>query len=78
MSSRIVVSGEAPPWGHQMGDQLNRAFASRIAPTFSKTSLPPAVPAGQIIYVPDETGGAVIAFSDGAAWRRVTDRNVVS
>ena len=34
--------------------------------------------AGQIILVPDEVGGAVIAFSDGANWRRATDRVVVS
>jgi hypothetical protein len=31
-----------------------------------------------MIFVPDETGGAVPAFSDGANWRRVTDRNIVS
>jgi hypothetical protein len=30
--------------------------------------------AGQIIYVSNETGGAVLAFSDGTNWRRVTDR----
>ncbi len=34
--------------------------------------------AGSIVYVADEVGGAVLAFSDGAAWRRVTDRVVVS
>lgn len=37
-----------------------------------------AAGAGQIIFVSDEAGGAVLAFSDGAAWRRVTDRAVVS
>ncbi len=31
-----------------------------------------------MIYVSDETGGAVPAFSDGANWRRVTDRSIVS
>lgn len=31
-----------------------------------------------IVYVSDESGGAVLAFSDGTNWRRVTDRNVVS
>ncbi|MDQ2090061.1 DUF2793 domain-containing protein [Marimonas arenosa] len=31
-----------------------------------------------IIGVSDETGGAVLAFSDGSDWRRVTDRAVVS
>lgn len=33
---------------------------------------------GALIYVSDETGGAVPAFSDGTDWRRVTDRAVVS
>jgi hypothetical protein len=33
---------------------------------------------GRIIYVSNEAGGAVIAFSDGTDWRRVTDRAVVS
>ena len=33
---------------------------------------------GLLIYVSDEAGGAVPAFSDGANWRRVTDRAVVS
>lgn len=46
---------------------------------FAKAALPPASSgAGQIVFVPDEAGGAVLAFSDGAAWRRVTDRAVVS
>lgn len=34
--------------------------------------------AGQIIFVSNESGGAVLAFSDGANWRRVTDRAVIS
>jgi hypothetical protein len=37
-----------------------------------------AVAAGQIIYVSDEAGGAVLAFSDGTNWRRVTDRATIS
>lgn len=31
-----------------------------------------------MIYVSNETGGAVPAFSDGTNWRRVTDRAIVS
>lgn len=31
-----------------------------------------------VIYVSNEAGGAVLAFSDGTSWRRVTDRAVVS
>jgi hypothetical protein len=34
--------------------------------------------AGAIIYVTDESGGAVLAFSDATNWRRVTDRAVIS
>lgn len=33
---------------------------------------------GAMIYVSNESGGAVIAFSDGTNWRRVTDRNIIS
>ena len=35
-------------------------------------------PFSSIIFVSDETGGAVLAFSDGTNWRRVTDRAIVS
>jgi len=31
-----------------------------------------------LIYVSDETGGAIPAFSDGTNWRRVSDRAIVS
>ena len=39
---------------------------------------PSAQGAGAILYVSDESGGATLAFSDGAAWRRVADLAVVS
>ncbi|GGD97634.1 hypothetical protein GCM10011390_15500 [Aureimonas endophytica] len=43
---------------------------------YAKAALPDAAAtgAGAVIFVSDEVGGAVLAFSDGAAWRRVTDR----
>jgi hypothetical protein len=47
--------------------------------SYAVAALPPAnAGAGQIIYVSDEAGGAVLAFSDGTSWRRVTDRAVVT
>jgi len=46
--------------------------------SYSVDDLPSPYPAGQMIYVIDDTGGAVPAFSDGDDWRRVTDRAVVS
>lgn len=33
---------------------------------------------GATIYVSDESGGAVLAFSDNTNWRRVTDRAIIS
>lgn len=41
-------------------------------------SLPPANETTRIVFVTDETGGAVLAFNDGTNWRRTTDRAVVS
>jgi len=38
----------------------------------------PAVGTGQLIFVTDETGGAIHCFSDGTNWRRLSDRAIVS
>jgi hypothetical protein len=47
--------------------------------SYNVAALPAAsAGAGQIIYVADEAGGSVLAFSDGANWRRLTDRLVVT
>ena len=45
--------------------------------SYALATLPSAISAGQLAHVSDESGGAVIAFSDGTDWRRVTDRAVV-
>lgn len=36
----------------------------------------PSTPA--VAFCPDESGGAVLVFSDGTNWRRVTDRVIVT
>lgn len=46
--------------------------------SYTVSTLPTAAFNGRIIYVSDETGGKVIAFSDGTNWRRVTDRAIVA
>lgn len=48
--------------------------------SYTVSTLPSAatVGAGAIIHVSDEAGGSVVAFSDGTAWRRLTDRAIVS
>ena len=49
-----------------------------ILAAYVKTALPPVTTPGMLIYVTNDVGGAVPAFSDGIAWRRVTDRAVIS
>ena len=46
----------------------------------AKASLPSASAqgAGSILFVPDDVGGATLAFSDGSSWRRVADLAVIS
>jgi hypothetical protein len=48
-------------------------------PTYTVATVPSVslYPRG-VIYVSDESGGAVLAFSDGTNWRRVTDRAIIS
>ena len=49
-----------------------------VIPSYAVAGLPSVTPAAQLVYVSDESGGAVPAFSDGTNWRRVTDRAVVT
>lgn len=58
---------------------LDVAGAIRCA-SYTVATVPSAsaVGAGAQIYVSNETGGAVLAFSDGTNWRRVTDRAIIS
>jgi len=49
-----------------------------VLPSFTISTLPSVNPAGQMLFVTDETGGSIPAFSDGTNWRRLTDRAIVS
>lgn len=49
-----------------------------LLPNYVALGLPTAVNLGGFIYVTDESGGPVPAFSDGVNWRRVTDRAIVT
>lgn len=72
------VSADGATW--REGFIVTAATGTPRVPQFAKAALPSAAAAGAaaLIFVPDEVGGAVLAFSDGAAWRRVTDRAVVA
>ncbi|OYU47121.1 MAG: ribonuclease III [Rhizobiales bacterium PAR1] len=58
---------------------LHAPGAVRVG-SYTVAGLPSAATsgAGAMVHVSNEVGGAVLAFSDGTSWRRVTDRIVVS
>lgn len=53
--------------------------ASGALPSYTAATVPDAtLYEACLIFVSNEAGGAVPAFSDGTNWRRVTDRAIVS
>jgi len=57
---------------------IERRLERKTRP-YTLASLPLArTMTGTMIYVSDESGGAVMAFSDGTDWRRVTDRAIIA
>jgi hypothetical protein len=64
-------------WAEGIVKELRAGDYKRLA-SYTVATVPPATPAGMLIYVSNEAGGAVPAFSDGTNWRRVTDRAIVS
>lgn len=63
----------------QFKKEVQAALRLLQLPTYTVATLPSAsTNARGLIYVSNETGGAVPAFSDGTNWRRVTDRAIVS
>jgi hypothetical protein len=83
-TARAVTAPPDPITGTGGLDTFSDAIAGAFAtephelPVCDKRSLPAATPAGRLIYVSNDVGGATIAFSDGSNWRRAQDRNVVS
>lgn len=82
MSIKIPV-----PAGASVGDThllrtIERALNTSgpvMFPSYTVATVPDATDfLNHGIYVSNETGGAVLAFSDGTNWRRVTDRAVIS
>ena len=77
-------AGDAPPWAFKFAqDIVNWIYQIRRGPQvltiYAKANLPKASEwRGGQIQVSDDVGGEVPAFCDGANWRRVTDRAVIS
>jgi hypothetical protein len=81
----VTVPRDAPAWAQQLADDVTRELRARsrgfpvVLASFVKADMPDPVRwVGAWIYVTDDVGGAVPAFSDGTSWRRSTDRNVIS
>jgi hypothetical protein len=80
----VKVSADGSGWVEAMkidGSTGRAAFTGAVkVGSCAKALLPSATlsGAGAVIYVSDEAGGAVLAFSDGENWRRATDRAVVA
>jgi len=62
-----------------LAEAVNFIYAGIQLPSYAVADVPTASEwAQRLIYVSDETGGAIPAFSDGTNWRRVTDRAIIS
>lgn len=67
-------------WGKELISRLEKTEQNKAPqlPSFPVASLPSAADKGVLIFVPNESGGATVAYSDGTDWRRVTDGAIVS
>lgn len=70
-------------WGQALVDTLTverdlESGTALVLASYGVASVPRASRPGVVLYIPDESGGAVPAFSDGTNWRRVTDRAIIS
>lgn len=80
----VKVSPDGSTWYDSIVVDRNNGSAAfehpPALPSYTVATLPSAVTygAGSMVFVSDESGGAVPAFSDGTDWRRTTDRTIVS
>lgn len=79
VGQKVVAESNLQLFFDDIMERLNtHLLGGRVAlPSYTVATLPSATTIG-LIFVTDETGGAVPAFSDGTNWRRVTDRAIVS
>lgn len=78
---RLIFPGDAPVWAKQLEAQINNIFIRMTRDMRPKRYAVADLPdddSERLAIVTDETGGVTLAFYDGADWRRVQDRAVVS
>lgn len=92
MTAMIQIPANSPDWLADVVTRIETVIrtaqsSAKLIPSFTVANLPQAAEwqSGnakygytRMIYVSNEAGGAVPAFSDGTNWRRVTDRAIVS
>ena len=77
----VIASRQFQTFIDDLVQKLNQSlFGDQVELTSYTVATLPAVDPNRpgMIFVSDESGGAVMAFSDGTDWRRCTDRAVVS
>ena len=77
----VIASRQFQNFVDDLVQKLNQSlFGNQVELTsYTVATLPDVDPARPgMIFVSDESGGAVPAFSDGTDWRRCTDRAVVT
>jgi hypothetical protein len=80
MPIRLFRPANGPTWLSEFTKSIEDAIARAGQPVITTVAdaPDPARNTGRMIFVSNEAGGAVVAFSDGTNWRRVTDRAVIS
>ena len=82
--ARLIENGVATDRMQLFLDELEQFLNDNLLglqvqlPVYTVATIPTAANQGGMIFVSDETGGAIPAFSDGTNWRRATDRAIVS
>ena len=71
----VRANGCLPKNGGEMMDAPLTLKSTTVA---GLASFPAADWTNSVIYVSDEVGGPILAFSDSVNWRRVTDRAIVA
>lgn len=74
-----ITASNPAEWVRRAAGAINQLISrDATLKEYTVATLPDAGGDFRLIYVSDESGGAVPAFNDGTDWRRVTDRAVVS
>ena len=80
----LIKDGKATPVFQAYLDEITTALNDNLLSlrvqltSYTVATVPDATTDGGLIFVSDDAGGGVPAFSEGGSWRRVTDRTIVA